>query len=217
MPPVLQLQTYRRCSDLRRLPAQVLLPPSRKDSARLNRSITEVLIGLPELKGRPIIVLVGSQLTAHRGGLLSGALDRGTQIHAASFIRQRHIILDSYLLPRSQLLRLILIHEIFHFVWPRLGNQHRAAYAHLLLSEQDGSARGELGESAAIGKLSFLAASGSMRQALRWREYICESFCDTAAWLYAGVRVHREFTLATRWRERRREWFQTVFSAARCC
>ncbi len=194
----------------------MLLPPNRKDSAKLKHSITKVLIGLPELSGNPIFVSVGSQLTAHRGKLLSGSLDRGTQIHAASFIRHRHIVLDSYLLARSSLLRLILVHEIFHFVWPRLGNQHRATYASLVLAEQYGGARGELGESAAIGKLSFQTAD-STQKSLRWREYICESFCDTAAWLYAGVTTHREFTLAARWRGRREEWFQSVFSAGRMC
>ena len=29
----------------------------------------------------------------------------------------------------------------------------------------------------------------------RWREYCCESFCDTAAWMYSGVERHEEFTL----------------------
>ena len=30
----------------------------------------------------------------------------------------------------------------------------------------------------------------------RWRRYACESFCDTAAWHFAGLRQHDEFTLA---------------------
>jgi hypothetical protein len=41
----------------------------------------------------------------------------------------------------------------------------------------------------------------------RWREYCCESFCDTAAWLYAGVARHEEFTLAAPLRAARRKWF----------
>jgi hypothetical protein len=43
-----------------------------------------------------------------------------------------------------------------------------------------------------------------------WREYCCESFCDTAAWLYSGVQVHSEFTLAGRYRHRRRVWFAGI-------
>ena len=39
------------------------------------------------------------------------------------------------------------------------------------------------------------------------REYCCESFCDTAAWLYAGAASHAEFTLALRFRRRRQAWF----------
>ena len=156
---------------------------------------------------------MGSQLTAHQGKLLSGSPDRGTQIHAASFIRDRHIVLDSYLLERPRLLRLILVHEIFHFVWPRLGNPARRDYAELLACEQHHRAQGELGESACVGKLALELAWRNVE----WRDYVCESFCDTAAWLYAGVSAHPEFTLALRWRKRRKEWFESIFSAGRPC
>ena len=44
-----------------------------------------------------------------------------------------------------------------------------------------------------------------------WRDYLCESFCDTAAWIYSGVRRHPEYTLAARHRDRRAEWFRGVF------
>jgi len=44
-----------------------------------------------------------------------------------------------------------------------------------------------------------------------WREYLCESFCDTGAWLYAGVKGHDEYTLAARFRKRRRAWFAEAF------
>jgi hypothetical protein len=174
-------------------------------------------IGLPELSGSPIFISFGSQLTAHGGKLLSGSPQRGTQVHAASFIRDRHIVLDSYLLRRTHLLRLILVHEIFHFVWSRLGNRARAEYALLLIAERERRAKGELGESAAVGKLSFQAENTASQRERRWRDYVCESFCDTAAWLYAGVNRHREFTLAARWRERRSNWFRHVFSASRHC
>ena len=41
-----------------------------------------------------------------------------------------------------------------------------------------------------------------------WREYLCESFCDTAAWLYSGVKGHPEFTLAERYCKLRRRCFE---------
>jgi hypothetical protein len=40
-----------------------------------------------------------------------------------------------------------------------------------------------------------------------WRRYACESFCDSAAWLFAGLRDHDEFTLALRFRRQRARWF----------
>ena len=49
----------------------------------------------------------------------------------------------------------------------------------------------------------------------RWREYLCESFCDTAAWLYSGLPSHEEFTLAPRFRRPRARWFADRFSASR--
>ena len=49
------------------------------------------------------------------------------------------------------------------------------------------------------------------RRGRPWREYLCESFCDTAAWLYGDVRKHEEFTLAARFRQRRAGWFKAAF------
>ena len=54
-----------------------------------------------------------------------------------------------------------------------------------------------------------VATSGSA-PGRRWSEYACESFCDTAAWLYAGAGEHAEFTLAARWSEARRAWFAAL-------
>ncbi len=68
--------------------------------------------------------------------------------------------------------------------------------------------RGELGWSAEWRKDAL--QSGDVRLRTRhWREYCCESFCDTAAFLYSGVRRHPEFTLAARFRGRRRAWFES--------
>jgi hypothetical protein len=127
-------------------------------------------------------------------------------VHAASFLRGRCVVLDSALLRRPRELRRILIHELFHFVWLRAGNRSRLEYERLVRHEHSSGARGELGWSAEWRKDALRALDRSTRTR-RWREYVCESFCDTAAWLYStGVR-HPEFTLAARYRSRRREWF----------
>ena len=156
--------------------------------------------GLPSLTGSPLSVSVLPVLTAHRGKLLSGHPQRGTAVHAASFIRRREIVLETELLSKADLPH-ILVHEIFHFVWVRLGNTLRRSYAALLQEEQRNNARGELGESALVGK----------RQAPDSRDYLCESFCDTAAWLYAPTSTRLHATLAKRWRLRRGAWFEATF------
>jgi len=100
----------------------------------------------------------------------------------------------------------IAIHELFHFAWLHLGNPRRASYEALLLAEAEHGARGELGWSAEWRK-QRCPAVGSRG----WRDYICESFCDTAAWFYSGLRRHDEFTLGARWRRGRAAWFEKHF------
>lgn len=156
--------------------------------------------GLPALTGSPLLVSVLPVLTAHRGKLLSGHPKRGTPVHAASFIRRREIVLETELLDKADLPH-ILVHEIFHFVWVRLGNSLRRSYAALVEEEQRNKARGELGESALVSK----------RLAPDSRDYLCESFCDTAAWLYASATPRLHASLAKRWRLRRGAWFEATF------
>ena len=127
-------------------------------------------------------------------------------VHAASFIKRREIVLETQLLCRPRKLQLILAHEVFHFVWARLGNPRRAQYAALVFTELESGARGELGESSEGWKLEAVAG-GDLKN------YICESFCDTAAWLYSGVREHADYRLGKTWRGRRSNWFKTVFPA----
>ena len=74
------------------------------------------------------------------------------------------------------------------------------------MQELRASAAGELGWSAEWRK-DKLTRADARRRTLRWRRYACESFCDTAAWLFAGLRKHDEFTLAGRARRLRRQWF----------
>jgi hypothetical protein len=97
----------------------------------------------------------------------------------------------------------IFVHELFHFVWVRLGNGRRTSYGRLLQGELAARARGELGWSAQERK----SAADGIENGRAWRAYVCESFCDTAAFLYAGCERHEEFTLRPRWSRRRALWF----------
>jgi hypothetical protein len=161
--------------------------------------------------GSDLSVSINPQLTAYRGKLLSGFPDLGTAIHAAAFIRQRRIVLESTLLRRPDMLRLILIHEVFHFVWVRLDNASRRQFAALLKKEIKAGARGELGESAAVRKAALRFQGDLHPRSKGWSEYVCESFCDTAAWFYSGSTDAAEFKLARKWTTLRRKWFLSKF------
>jgi hypothetical protein len=150
-----------------------------------------VLRCLPPISGAPVRIQ-----NAHALGGRRGAVDAGT------FVRERRMAFDC---SRKEFPR-IFAHELSHFIWVRLGNPARRSYERLVKGEWQSGARGELGWSAEWRKRAL--ASGDVEsRSRRWREYCCESFCDTAAWLYSGVGRHREFTLAGRWRTRRRAWF----------
>ncbi len=150
---------------------------------------------LPPFAGRPVRLEI-------RRGLLD---DRGA-VHAGAFLRERRIAFDAALAGDPREFARIFVHELFHFVWLRLGNRRRWSYEALLRDEVLGRARGELGWSAEWRKRALQQADADLRTR-RWREYVCESFCDTAAWIFSGVRAHDEYTLAHRFRERRRRWF----------
>ncbi|HML17961.1 MAG TPA: hypothetical protein VK419_13100 [Bryobacteraceae bacterium] len=152
---------------------------------------------LPRLSGRPVRVEWRRFLGPHL---------------AATSIPKRLILLDSEVLSRRGEFERILIHEIFHFVWRRLSNATRRSYERVIASELRCRAPGELGWSAEYRKLK-LSRSDPTRRTLAWRRYACESFCDSAAWLYAGLRRHREFTLPGRFRKLRRGWFAEKFPA----
>jgi hypothetical protein len=151
---------------------------------------------LPPIEGDPVRLEVRQELA-----------DRCGAVHAGAFIRERRIAFDAELAADPQEFARIFVHEIFHFVWLRLGNPRRWSYGALLREEMRGRARGELGWSAEWRKRALTGNDGR-RRTRRWREYVCESFCDTAAWMFSGVPVHREYTLARRFCERRRKWFQ---------
>ena len=153
-----------------------------------------------------IQVRFASGLRAHRGKLLTGE-GPGTAVHAGSFLRRGEIVLDAALLASPAELGRILIHELSHFAWMRLGNAQRHSYEELLAEEIVAGERGELGWSAEWRKRA-LSGSDRRERTRRWREYAAESFCDTAAWLFSGARRHEEYTLAARFRSRRRLWFR---------
>jgi hypothetical protein len=164
------------------------------------------------LTGRSISVSFLPDLAAWKGKLVANAAGRGTAVYAASFIRKRKIVLDDSLRRDPAQLRFFLIHELFHFGWARLGNSKRDEFARLLKEEMEHGASGDLGESSSLKR-----RDATPSRALRWREYVCESFCDTAAWLYSGVELSAGRRLGRVWRERRKQWFEAVFAAPRVC
>lgn len=130
-------------------------------------------------------------------------------MYAASFLRQRKIILERALLRNRGTFRLILIHELFHFVWPRLGNGSRKSFEAVLLEESRRGARGDLGESSGVTK-ELLPRSSANEKPGPWRDYVCECFCDTAAWFYTRREADDLFSLAKRWKDRRKAWFDAM-------
>jgi hypothetical protein len=167
---------------------------------------------MPALQGRAIRVCFLPDLRAGSRKLYSQR-PHGQPVYAASFIRKRKMVLDQELKQHRRELARIVVHELFHFVWVRLGNPVRSSYLALLKKERRERARGELGWSAELRKSRLHGRAEPAVRANRWRDYACESFCDTAAWLYSGVRTHPEFKLAVRHRKRREEWFHATFSS----
>jgi hypothetical protein len=42
----------------------------------------------------------------------------------------------------------------------------------------------------------------------RWKDYVCESFCDTGAWCFGIAKRYSENTLAREHRATRRKWMR---------
>lgn len=128
-------------------------------------------------------------------------------VHAASFLRRRRIVFDRALLADQRELARIVVHELFHFVWVRLSNAQRASWSGVLAAQRTA---GELGWSADWRKQALRECGTAGPTSRAWREYACESFCDTAAWLYSGVSRHEEFSLPGAERAVRRGWFAAL-------
>lgn len=142
---------------------------------------------LPPLDGAPIVFTFEENLNV-----------RGVKMDAAAYLRERHVVLERRL--RGRELRRVTVHELFHFVWWRLGNPARLSWEALLLAERS---RGEAGWSAECRKKA-LSDGDRRNRTRRWREYVCEAFCDSAAAILASPAQN---TLAPRFLARRRAWF----------
>ncbi len=168
--------------------------------------LEEVLEHLPRLEGAPLHVQLLAGLRVRRGKLQPGA-DRGVEVLAGSDLRARRIVLEQKLAGETGELARIFVHELFHFVWVRLSNSMRRAFENLLEAEFRTRTRGELGWSAERRK-NALGPRDRARRTRRWRGYVTESFCDTAAWCVAPSVGHEEYTLRPRYRRRRGTWFR---------
>jgi len=131
---------------------------------------------------------------------------------AATHVPDRQILLDRAVFHQAGDFERILVHELFHFVWVRLGNPQRRSWEVLLADELKSKTAGELGYSAEWRK-NKLSLADIRSRAPVWRRYACESFCDTAAWLYSDLASHEEFTLGRAARVRRRGWFREYIGA----
>jgi hypothetical protein len=173
-------------------PRLVKRPEIRWEKPQPFPSVPRILQKLPPLAGEPI-----------RLARARGLRDQHGPVHGGAFLRERRIVFDCA--PAE--FRRIFVHELFHFVWLRMGNPPRISFERQIACEMAGRASGELGWAAESRKQKLARADWQLRTR-RWREYCCESFCDTAAWLYSGAVKHPEFTLAISWRDRRRSWFE---------
>ena len=184
---------------------------SRSQPSPVKRSHVRILwyfhLMSPELRGLPIEIAFLPVLRVHRGKLLSGNTVAGREVHAGSFLRQRRVVLDAALKKHPAELDRILTHELFHFAWLRLGNPKRRSYEDLLKREYKTGVEGELGWSAECAKAAITRADSTGRTR-RWRDYVCESFCDSGAWLFASPGRHEEFTLPSSACRARRRWFE---------
>lgn len=152
---------------------------------------------LPAISGRPVRVELRRSLGPHL---------------AATSIPRRVILLDRQIFKTHGDFERILVHEIFHFAWVRLSNADRRSWERLLEAEIRARAAGELGWSAEWRK-KRLAPSDVRSRSGKWRRYACESFCESAAWMFAGLERHGEFTLPGLHRRTRRRWFRMKFTS----
>src|SRR5439155_185041 len=122
---------------------------------------------LPPARGAPVSICFVRDLS-HRG-----------PIHAGAFLRQRRIVFETSLARDPSEFARIFVHELFHFVWLRLGNPLRRSYEDLLAREIHARARAELRWSAVL-RTQQVYASALRPGSPRWRVFACGCFCATA-------------------------------------
>jgi hypothetical protein len=108
-------------------------------------------------------------MRAHRGKLEFGP-GPGDEVFAASFIPRREIVFDTDLLAHAPDFLNIVAHELYHFVWRRLSNAERKAWADLLAKETRPIHAG------LSSRLRYQPDATTQS-----KDYVCEAFCDTAA------------------------------------
>ena len=118
----------------------------------------------------------------------------GDEIFAASFLARREIVFALELLDDASALVEVFAHEIYHFVWRRLGNVERANWAALLGGE---AVPKHAGLSSQL-RFETFQNSGKDRH---WKDYVCEAFCDTAG---ALTRSHAKIS------PQREQWFERL-------
>jgi hypothetical protein len=157
---------------------------------------------LIEFTGEPIPIEFRSNLRAGRD-----------EVHASTHLHRRLILLDIALLKNPRERDRILAHEIFHFVWwkaPLL----RAAYSALIQEELSAGATGEMGWSAEWRKVA-LKRNDVQQHSGRFRDYLCESFCDTCACFLLNIKRHPEITLRAKFRGTRGNFFAANLAGRR--
>lgn len=118
----------------------------------------------------------------------------GEEVFAASFLARREIVFASELLDHAPALVEIFAHEIYHFAWRRLGNVERAAWAQLLQGETKPK---HAGLSSRLRYEEFI----ERRADRRWKNYVCEAFCDTA-----GAMTQPKSKISSQ----RKQWFKRL-------
>lgn len=135
--------------------------------------------------------------------------DAGNEAHAAADLRKRVILLDSALKRNPAERQRILLHEVFHFAWIRLGNSRRSEWARMLGREIRAGVAGEAGWSAEWRK-DALRTRDMAEKTRRWKIYCAEAFCDTAAFVFGTE--SEEVTLPRRVRIARRRAMRSLFT-----
>src|SRR5205085_9182151 len=65
----------------------------------------------------------------------------GAPAHAATYLRKRRMVIEESLMADPEDFARIFVHELFHFVWLRLGNAKRRSYERLMAEELRRGAR----------------------------------------------------------------------------